>query len=253
MSSDVSLLDGCEPLSKDGGPNGALVLHGFTGCPQSMRPLAEAFAAAGFAVELPRLPGHGTVVEDMIATGWGDWSGAVEDAYETLAARCDRVVVAGLSMGGTLTTWLATRRPDLAGIVCINPLMRIVPEITDMARQMIDEGQDRIPAIGGDIADPEASEVAYESTPLGPLVSLAEAADDLRDHLGEISCPLLLMTSPEDHTVPPADSDELAAGVGGPVERISLDRSYHVATVDHDCETIFTEAVAFARRVTARA
>ena len=43
-----------------------LVLHGFTGSPVSMRPLAEVFADAGFAVELPRLPGHGTAVEDMI-------------------------------------------------------------------------------------------------------------------------------------------------------------------------------------------
>ena len=68
------VLPGCEPWSSPGGgPNGVLVLHGFTGSPVSMRPLAEVFAEAGFAVELPRLPGHGTAVEDMIETGWDDW------------------------------------------------------------------------------------------------------------------------------------------------------------------------------------
>ncbi len=53
-------IPGAEPWSAAGGPLGVLVLHGFTGNPQSMRSLAEAFAAAGYTVELPLLPGHGT-------------------------------------------------------------------------------------------------------------------------------------------------------------------------------------------------
>jgi carboxylesterase len=64
------LIPGAEPFSAAGGPAGVLVLHGFTGNPQSMRGLAEAFAATGFTVELPLLPGHGTKVEDMIPTRW---------------------------------------------------------------------------------------------------------------------------------------------------------------------------------------
>ena len=115
------VLAGAEPFSASGGPHGALVVHGFTGCPQSMRGLAQAFAAAGFATELPLLPGHGTSVDDMLATRWADWSGAAESAYDELAARCDRVVVAGLSMGGTITAWLATRHPEIAGLVLVNP------------------------------------------------------------------------------------------------------------------------------------
>ena len=38
--------------------------------------------------------------------------------------------------------------------------------------------------------------------------------------------------------------------MSGPVERLSLDRSYHVATMDYDKDLIEAEAVAFARRVT---
>ena len=71
-------MQGCEPWSAEGGSNGVLVLHGFTGNPQSMRPLAEALAAAGFTVDLPLLPGHGTALEDMVPTRFDDWSGAAE-------------------------------------------------------------------------------------------------------------------------------------------------------------------------------
>ena len=99
-----------------------LVLHGFTGSPVSMRPLAEALADAGFAVDLPRLPGHGTAVEDMIETGWDDWLTEAERALTALQGRLPdgKVVVAGLSMGGALTAALAEGHPELAGIVLIN-------------------------------------------------------------------------------------------------------------------------------------
>ena len=86
-------------------------LHGFTGNPQSMRPLAEAVAAEGYTVELPLLPGHGTAVEDMVPTRWSDYVTAAEAAYIDLARRCDAVAVVALSMGGTLAC-LAGRAPS---------------------------------------------------------------------------------------------------------------------------------------------
>src|SRR6187455_2338063 len=89
----VDILPGAEPYSADGGPIGVLVLHGFTGSPQSMRGLARAFAAEGFTVELPLLPGHGTNVLEMLKTDWDDWSAAAEKAYLELAERVDQVVV----------------------------------------------------------------------------------------------------------------------------------------------------------------
>jgi carboxylesterase len=244
------VVPGCEAWSSPGGPEGVLVLHGFTGSPQSVRGLAEAFAVAGFTVDLPRLPGHGTSVEDMLATGWPDWSSAAEAAYGELAARCQTVVVAGLSMGGGLSAWLATRHPEIAGIVCINPLVELGDDIADLARAQIEAGTDRIPAIGGDVADPAAREKAYDATPLPPLISLHEGTSGLRDDLAKVACPVLIMTSTQDHVVPTSNSDVLAEAVSGPVERLTLERSYHVATVDYDKDLINERAVAFARRVT---
>lgn len=244
------IIDGCEPWSADGGPHGVLVLHGFTGNPQSMRGLAQAFADAGFAVDLPLLPGHGTSVDDMIATDWSHWSAAAEAAYEALAARVDKVVVVGLSMGGSLTAWLASRHPEIAGIVCVNPALSVPAEMVTALKDMIDGGVDRIPAIGGDVADPEGREKAYDATPLAPLLSLAAAAEEFRDDLAKITCPVLIMTSTQDHVVEPVNSDLLAEGVSGPVERITLERSYHVATLDYDKDLVNERAIEFAHRVT---
>ena len=246
------VLPGAEPFSAPGGPHGALVLHGFTGSPQSMRGLAEAFAGAGLAVELPRLPGHGTAIEDMLETGWSDWSTEAERAYEELAGRCDKVVVGGLSMGGTLTLWLAERHPEIAGIVLVNPAAEPPAEsFREMLHGILDSGNPTMPAVGNDIALPDVTELAYESTPVAPLLAMFGAVSEIAAGLPKIECPVLLMNSPQDHVVPPSSSDLVAERVSGPLERVTLERSYHVATLDYDKDDIERRAVEFATKVTA--
>ncbi len=247
------LLPGCEPWSSPGGgPHGALVLHGFTGSPVSMRPLAEALAAAGFAVELPRLPGHGTSTADMVETGWDDWLTEAQRALTALQARTPdgKVVVAGLSMGGALTAALAEGHPELAGIVLINAPVGAPPEMASAIEEMLAGGMEVMDSIGGDIADPDADESSYDETPLRPLLTMIMAGEDVRARLPEIQVPTLIITSRQDHVVNPGDSDVLAEQIAGPVERVWLEKSFHVATLDYDRAEVEHRTVEFARRVT---
>lgn len=248
---EIELIPGAEPLFHRGGPVGVLVLHGFTGNPATMRPLAEALVGAGFTVSMPRLPGHGTTIEDMNTTGWDDWSGEAERAYTELAGVSGRVVVAGLSMGGTLTCWLAARHPEIAGIVLINAAVKPQEEgLADLVRAMIDAGEEYAPAVGSDLADPDAFEPAYEGSPLRPLLTMSDAVDALQADFARITCPALVMHSPNDHVVDPSSADHVAGLLGGPVERLSLDRSYHVATLDYDKDLIAERTIDFTRTVT---
>jgi carboxylesterase len=248
----IEVMPGAEPFSAEGGPHGALVVHGFTGTPQSMRGLATAFAEAGFAVELPRLPGHGTSVDDMATTTFGDWSHAVETVYEDLARRCGRIVVAGLSMGATLAAWLAARHPEIAGLVVINGgfAMGEADAVREGIESVIAQGITRIPGPGNDVAEPGQTELAYAEMPPAQLLSLLDQLESLQLALPQIQCPSLVITSVQDHVVPPTASDVFAELVGGPVERILLTRSFHVATLDYERADIEAAAVAFARRVT---
>jgi carboxylesterase len=249
------VLPGAEPWSSPGGgPHGALVLHGFTGNPRSVRPVAEALADAGFAVELPRLPGHGTHLEDLLHTRLGDWRAEAERCLGVLRNRLPhdgRIVVVGLSMGGVLTVMLGLAHDDLAGLVCINTPVELPPDMAPAIEAMLESGQETMDSIGGDIADPEADEQSYDATPLRPLLSLLEAESDIRPRLGEIRVPVLIITSRQDHVVPPSNSDMLAAALSGPVERLWLEHSYHVAPIDLDRRLVADTVVDFARRVTA--
>ena len=240
------LMQGAEPWSAVGGPDGVLVLHGFTGNPQSMRPLAEAVAAAGYTVELPLLPGHGTSLEDMVPTRWEDWSGAAEAHFQALAARCDHVAVVGLSMGGTLTCWLAERHPHLSGVALVNPLVRAPDaEFRAGVRALVDAGTQTFDAIGSDIKKEGSTEAAYPGTPLAAVLSLFDGADGVEAALADIHCPVLVLSSREDHVVESVSGDVVVDGVSGPVERVWFEDSYHVATLDNDAPLIESRVVAF--------
>lgn len=247
-----SVIPGCEPMSHAAGsPVGVLVVHGFTGTPASMRGVADAMATAGFDVELPRLPGHGTTVHDMIATGWSDWTAEVARARKTLAERCDQVVLVGQSMGATLVLASALAEPGAAGLVCINPVtcMRSAEEL-DLIDDLLENEFEIVPGEGSDIADPDGFDISYDGTPLRPLRSLLhEGIAPIERRFAELTSPLRLFTSRQDHVVPPADSEHLVATYGGDVDHSWLERSYHVATCDFERDVVIAESVAFVDRV----
>ena len=91
----MPLMPGAEPFRHDGGPIGALLCHGFTGTPQSLRPWAEHLAGEGLSVRLPRLPGHGTSVAEANLTTWTDWYAELERNLLELSDQCAQVFVMG--------------------------------------------------------------------------------------------------------------------------------------------------------------
>ena len=242
----TNIMPGCEPFSASGGRDGVLVLHGFTGNPQSMRPLAEAIANAGYTVELPRLPGHGTTVEDMMTTGWADWSGAADAAYRELATRCDRVAVVGLSMGGGLTAFVAEEHPDVTALVFINALVKPpVQEMREGLKGLLDAGMETMESIGSDIKKEGSQEASYNATPLACAASLFDGIEKVWERLDTISAPTLILSSREDHVVSSDNSEDLARIVTGSVEHIWLEDSYHVATLDNDASLVEAHTVRF--------
>ena len=94
-------------------------------------------------------------------------------------------------------------------------------------------------------------ELSYNASPIEPMLSMFEGVDEVARHLSDLHCPVLLFSSRTDHVVPSESGDLLADSAGGPVERIWLERSYHVATLDHDAWEIEERAVAFVKKMAA--
>ena len=243
----TAVIKDAEPFSFDGDDNAVLVLHGFTGCPQSLRYFGESLHDRfGFTVSGPRLPGHGTSPDDMETTGYLDWLGAAETALQELAGRKSKVFVAGLSMGGVLTLNLAARFPKLvSAIVPISAPANLLPEaIADLV--LMGAAPKRIPGIGSDIKAPGVKELAYEETPVACVRQLYILCAATTDLLHRIVCPTLVIHSREDHLVSMANAKKIAASVASDdVRLLWLDNSYHVSTLDNDKDLIVERAGEF--------
>ena len=245
----MPVLPGAEPFASDGGRTGALLVHGFTGTPQSMRPWAEHLAAAGLTVRLPRLPGHGTTWREMNLTRWQDWYGEAERAFDDLRGRCDSVFVMGLSMGGTLSLRLAEERAsEVAGLVLVNPSL-LTQNPAARLLPLLQWFVPSVKAIGNDVKAEGVTEQAYDRTPVKAAASLSRLWAKTTADLGRIVAPILLFRSAEDHVVEPASARLLRAQVSSSqVEEVVLENSYHVATLDNDRQRIFDGSLDFVRR-----
>ncbi len=246
MSDRYPVLEGAEPFYFEGSRVGILVSHGFTGSTQSMRPLGEAYAEEGYTVCGPRLKGHGTHYEDMEQSTYQDWIASIEEGFQWLKERCDTIFVTGLSMGGTLTLYMAEKYPEIRGIVLINAAI----EIPAMEPVLQLEGTRFLDAIGSDIKKTGVTELAYEKTPVKSVKEILTFMKDVKKDLPKVSCPALIFVSDEDHVVPPDNSQTIYGLISSEIKEIQdLKESYHVATLDNDQKTIIEETLKFIKRI----
>lgn len=248
--SEPRILEGAEPFFFEGNEIGVLVSHGFTGSTQSMREYGKALHAAGFTVSGPRLAGHGISPVAMAQTTAGDWIHSLEDAFETLSARCSKVFVTGLSMGGTLTLYMAGKYAErISGIVTVNATIAVGRE--EMGMIAFDRhAPEFVPGIGSDIKKPGVTELAYSEVPVAAIRQIYSLVGATRGLLSRVSCPALVIQSREDHIVEPQNGPNIVSALAKSpsVELQWLENSYHVATLDNDKEFISARAVDFIRR-----
>jgi carboxylesterase len=237
---------------------GVVVVHGFTANPRGTRSLGERLASAGFAVDVPLLPGHGTSVRDLARTRYSDWRARVERSVADLAADRDRIVVVGHSIGGTIALDLAaTSQVPLAAAVTINAMVldragllaRIAPVLQHVL-PYVPRGAAGMPT--DDFMRPGVQEGAYAWVSARAAQSLLMQLPRVRRGLAAVTCPVLVVTSPQDRTVDPANGPAIVAALAPDrVETLVCARSRHVPQLDHDEELVGERVVAFVAAATA--
>ena len=237
------------PFEIDAGVEAGIVLiHGFTGAPQEVEPIASALAEQGVSSIGPLLPGHGSEVSRLNRVDWRAWTGAVEDAYREARRRWGSVLVGGLSMGGGLALHLAAHHSAaLRGAVALATPLRLhhlaLPILPWLSR-VIDSTTKK----GIGISDPALARarVSYDRRPLAGALQLDRFLGALRQELHAVTCPLFLAHSRGDHAIPFSSMGEIVAGVSSrSIDTLELSRSDHILPLDVEREQLIERIVRF--------
>ena len=238
-----------EPHVYRNGPVGCLLVHGFTGSPNELLELGTFLAEQNLTVSIPTLPGHGTYSADLFNYTWRDWFECVKQAHADLTQTCKEVFVCGMSMGGTLALHLAAHRP-LAGVVSLSAPVRFPGWQKLAARYLKGVVKYRKKRGGEDVRDTSAREWlgSYRRYPLYAVDQLFQLVDHVRQDLPEIEQPILVVHSRQDHTIDFGNAQLIFDSVRSQDrQKLELERSYHVVTVDVEKEKVQAAVLAFIR------
>lgn len=239
-----------DPFLWPGGPDGVLLVHGYTATVAEVRPLARHLHERGYTVAGPMLPGHGTRPEDANRYAWRDWVRAVEGAYREIAARCQRVVVGGESTGALLTLYLAAEHPEVVAVLSYAPALRLTLSTWDAVRlRLIAPFKPYLPK--GELSNAELWQ-GYPVNPLRGAVQLLKLQRVVRPMLRQITQPILIMQGRLDTTVHPAAPQIIYDEVRSTVKELHwMENSVHTLLLGVERQLAFEITARFLEKVLA--
>ncbi|WP_406857582.1 alpha/beta fold hydrolase [Alsobacter sp. KACC 23698] len=253
-----------------GGPVAVLLIHGLTGTPSEVKSVAKAIARKGYTVHGVQLAGHCGTEADLLGAGWRDWSRSVERAFDRLREQHETVFVGGLSMGALLAINLAHARPnEVAGLLLYSttlfydgwaiPRSRVLlkPALSlGLARWIRfvegapfgikdDRLRERIVRAmqGGD-----SGSAGNAATPGGSLLELHRLIDRVKKALPTVRAPALVVHARDDDMTSLRNAHYVASRIGGDVEKVILEDSYHMVTLDLDRDRLVAHTLSFLDR-----
>jgi len=231
----------------EGGPAGVVLVHGFTATTAEVRPLAQFLYQQGYTVAGPLLPGHFTRPEDANRCRWRDWVRAVEDAYRQVAARCERVIVGGESMGGLLALYLASDHPEVAAILTYAPALRL--RMTWPGAALVYLLASFTPYVRKKNMGNDPLWQGYTVYPLRGTIELLRLQRQVQARLATISRPILIVQGQHDRSVDPGVPEIIYRRVRSPLKELRwMPNSQHCVIIDQEREQVNDITLDFLRR-----
>jgi carboxylesterase len=239
---------------RPGGTDVALLLHGLTGSPFELRPVADRLARAGVHCVAPLLPGHQSP-EALARTSWQDWVEGAREAFLALGApgEARRTMIVGSSMGALAACALAAEFPGrVDGLALLAPALELMPpgklagwlaRHTPVARL--------VPLIhkrgGSDVGDPvaRAENPCMDAIPFRAVAELQALQAHVDALLPRVRCPALVVAGAKDGTVTAAGARRVAGRLGGGARLVVLPLSRHLVGVDFERDRCAADVASF--------
>jgi carboxylesterase len=250
--------EGDRELFVEGRPPCIVAFHGFGGTVAELRPLLEAVAREGYAVDGALLEGHGGRVEALQDVRFDGWVDAGRARLRAARDRYGRVVLLGFSLGSLVAMQLASEQPEgLCGLVVLgnalwlHPLVRLPLDLWHRTGQAIPDLY-LVKPFSGDLVDPAGlgSLVTYDRHPLRAALEVHLAGRRVRDRVDRVVCPTLVLHGRRDRVCPWKNAVWLAEHVGARDVSVRIfEKSAHVLAWDGEREEVAQEVARFLKRL----
>lgn len=251
---------------------GILLFHGISGMPEEFRYLSNVLEREGYVVSAPLIPGLGCGTDVSHLATWEDWVEAAEASLFALEAKCDQVVVGGLSAGAAVALELCNRHQDrISGVVLLAPTLRVngfsIPwtfRLFSLCQQAVvarmfnfserepfglkDERIRRMALVAMRAASVGAADQFFQVNGM-IFYQLRRLRKHLRGKLSQIARPTLIIHPRDDDQSALSNALYLQRRLGGPMEVLVLDDSYHVITLDKQRQLVADKVSTFVSRV----
>ena len=147
---------------------------------------------ASFAVQIE---GHGTSPDDLKETSWRNWYTSVQQGFEEVKSwKMKHLFVAGLSMGGALSTLLISQVQGVDGMGLIAPALRIsgiLPRLVPLLKYFMKDREIDVEAVQRVY---DIKRTKYGREPVSSYHELFKLLKVARKNLNKISIPTLTGT-----------------------------------------------------------
>jgi carboxylesterase len=249
---------GEQELFVDGRAPCVVALHGFGGTVAELRPLLDAMARAGYAIDAALLAGHGSRVEELQDLGFDAWVNGARARMRAALEKHGRVVLLGFSLGSLVALQLASEQPEgLAGLVVLgnavtlHPLMRVPLALWHRTGRPLPDVY-LLKPLAGDLVDPTAmgSLVTYDRHPVRAALEVYLAGKRVRERIGRVECPTLVLHGRRDRVCPWKNAVWVAEHLGARDVSIRIfEKSAHVLAWDGERDEVAGEVVKFLARL----
>lgn len=258
-----------EPVISHSKQDLTILIPGLNGSGLELGQLPRFLEVAGHDVLIPEIPGF---LFGGPASKYGGW---VQELHQIIDAQKEiysTVNLAGISMGATLATLVATQRTDISSLVLMSPVLKYDGWSVPFYRPILDffyffgvrkwEYSEREPfgvknidlrrRISEKFKTSKVSEVGGASISARHLHEAKGLMSSAKNNLQNLTCRLLLIQSVEDDTCSVWSAEEILEHCKSEVRRVIwLGNSYHIVTIDNEREIVLNEVLNFIAQTSA--
>ncbi|TFH07281.1 MAG: alpha/beta fold hydrolase [Candidatus Thorarchaeota archaeon] len=229
-----------------------LLVHGFCAAPDELETLREFLENRKIDSFSVQVAGHGTSPEDLKGTTWKDWYSSVEEGLNLVKSwKPKRLFVAGLSMGGVLSTLLASSNEGIDGLVLIAPALKvggILPKLVPILKYFVKYREVDVETVQEQY---DVKRTKYAREPVSAFHELFKMQKEALKNMSEISIPAIIIQGTDDKTIDPISGKLAFHGISSTDKQLfMIEGGEHVITCHHTREDAYPHIEEFVSRIT---